>query len=66
MANDLDKHCLCPECNKPMQLLMPIWITPGEEYIDTGNIDYESENPKYESNWWCNSCSESFFPIDNQ
>lgn len=60
---DFDVPHLCPCCNEPMQVLMPIWITPGEESVDTDNIDYESGNPQDSSNWWCNTCESHHFPV---
>jgi hypothetical protein len=42
---------------------MPIWITPGEESVDTANIDYESNNPKDSSNWFCENCDSHHFPV---
>ncbi len=63
---NLDKPCLCPHCNEPMQIRLPIWITPGEENIDTEEIDYESSNHKDSANWWCETCEDHHFPIDNE
>ncbi len=60
---DFDVPHLCPHCNEPMQVLMPVWITPGDDSIDTGAIDYESGNPQDSSNWWCDTCDESHFPV---
>jgi len=59
---DFDVPHLCPHCNEPMQVFMPIWITPGSESIDTGEIDYESGNPQDSSNWWCDTCEDCHFP----
>lgn len=59
---DFDRHHLCPHCNEPMQVSMPIWITPGEESIDTNEIDYESGNPQESANWWCSTCESHHFP----
>lgn len=61
MTIDLDKEHLCPECDEPMAVSMPIWITPGQQ-IDTGNIDYESGNPQCSHNWWCDTCQSHHFP----
>ena len=63
---NLDKPCFCPECEDvPMQVLMPIWITPGNEYIDTDMVDWESGNPQCSNHWWCPKCEDHHFPIDN-
>lgn len=60
---NFDVPHLCPNCNEPMQVLMPIWITPGIESVDTGSIDYESDNPNDSSNWFCENCESHHFPI---
>lgn len=60
---NFDVPHLCPNCNEPMQVLMPIWITPGSESVDTGNIDYESNNPQDSGNWFCENCESHHFPI---
>ncbi len=53
---DLDKPCLCKTCGEPMSVRMPIWITPGGNIIHTGDIDYESSNPKNADFWYCPEC----------
>lgn len=63
---DLDKKQLCPNCGSAMQVRMPIWITPGEESIDTGDIDYESDMKSYDHNWICNECDYSGFPKEEE
>lgn len=63
---NLDKHCLCPECKEPMKLNMPIWVTPGEESIDTSEVDWESGNHQVSTNWYCETCQDHHFPIDNE
>lgn len=60
---DFDREQLCPTCKEPMQVCMPIWITPGSSSIDTANIDYESGNPQSSENWWCEICQCHCFPI---
>jgi len=60
---NFDVPHLCPNCAEPMQVLMPIWITPGSESVDTGNIDYESNNPQDSGNWFCENCESHHFPI---
>ncbi len=63
MANiDFDTPQVCPECAEPMQVRMPIWITPGNDGIDVGNIDYESSNPQDADNWWCETCQSHHLP----
>ena len=59
---NFDTPQLCPDCNEPMQVRMPIWITPGEESIDTSNIDYESSNANDADNWWCSTCNSHHLP----
>jgi len=61
---DFDVPSLCPHCNEPMQVLMPVWITPGDDSIDTGAIDYESSNPQDSSNWWCDTCESHHLPVE--
>lgn len=60
---DFDVPHLCPHCAEPMQVSMPIWITPGAESIDTSEIDYESGNPQSSMKWWCNTCESHHFPV---
>lgn len=48
---DPDQYKTCPECGEDLQVWLPILITPGTEYIDTGMIDYEA-TPK----WTCGEC----------
>ena len=62
---DLDQHCLCPHCSEPMQVSLPIWVTPGED-VDTSDIDWESSTKKNSLNWWCPECSDHHFPLDNE
>jgi hypothetical protein len=59
---NFDVPHLCPNCNEPMQVLMPVWLTPGEDFDDTGDIDFESGNPQDSSNWWCDQCQSHHFP----
>lgn len=63
MSIDFDKYHLCPDCRVPMQVCVPIWITPGEQQIDTGSIDYESDKPDWAQNWYCQVCSSHHFPL---
>ncbi len=63
---NLDKPCLCPHCREPMELQVPIWVTPGESSIDTGNIECDSGNEKDSDNWWCPTCQSDHFPLDNE
>lgn len=63
---DLNNHCLCPTCKEPMDLLLPIWVTPGEEHIDTGNVVWDSSNHKDSDNWWCANCESHHFPLEVQ
>ena len=63
---NLDNPCLCPHCSYPMQVLMPIWVTPGESSIDTGEIDWESGNKQWSNNWYCSTCESHHFPLDNE
>jgi hypothetical protein len=63
MSIDFDAYHLCPHCREPMQVCVPIWITPGEQQIDTGNIDYESGMPDDAGNWYCPECSSHHFPL---
>lgn len=59
---DFDKPHYCPNCpDELMQVLMPIWVVPGEE-IDPENIDYESGNPQDSNNWYCPNCGGNHFP----
>jgi len=60
---NFDVPHLCPNCAEPMQVLMPIWITPGSESVDTGSIDYFSDNPKSSNNWFCENCESHHFPV---
>lgn len=61
---NLDKHQHCSECGAILDLRVGIWITPGDDHINTGNIDWEGaiENAKCSSNWWCPTCDENSFP----
>lgn len=63
---NLDEKCPCPECGNPMDVMLPIWVTPGEESIDTSTIVWESDMPKCSSNWWCPECESHHFPVDNE
>ena len=63
---DLNEHCLCPTCKEAMQLSIPIWVTPGDEYVETSNIDWESSTKKDSDNWWCATCESHHFPMDNE
>lgn len=63
---NLDKHQLCPYCKTPMQLRVPIWVTPGEEYIDTGEVVWDSDAHKDSSNWYCTECFECHFPEEQE
>ena len=60
---NLDQEQLCPYCETPMQVVMPLWVTPGQD-IDVGEIDWESSNPKDSQNWWCEECQSHHFPAD--
>ena len=60
---NFDVPHLCPNCAEPMRVLMPIWITPGSESVDTGSIDYFSDNPKHSNNWFCENCESHHFPV---
>ncbi len=60
---NFDVPHLCPNCAEPMRVLMPIWITPGSESVDTGSIDYESNNPQDSANWFCENCESHHFPV---
>ena len=60
---NFDVPHLCPNCAEPMRVLMPIWITPGSESVDTGSIDYFSDNPKDSNNWFCENCESHHFPV---
>lgn len=61
---DLNKHQYCPECGTAMQVCLPIWVTPGEESIDTSNIYWESNDSKDPGNWWCPECEDHWFPAE--
>lgn len=63
---NLDKRQNCPNCGAAMQVRMPIWITPGDDHIDTGDIDYESGMKQEGSNWYCNACDYNGFPVEEE
>ena len=60
---DFDKAQHCPKCQEPMQVLLPIWITPGTESVDTGEVQYDSSMAKDSNNWHCSNCGSHHFPI---
>jgi|15BtaG_2_1085339.scaffolds.fasta_scaffold01126_12 hypothetical protein len=62
MTYNLDEPCLCPRCDNPMEVQLPIWITPGSKRVDTGEIDYESSMPTEQRNWWCENCNRHIMP----
>ena len=62
---DLSRECLCPKCGEPMEVLLPIWVCPGSESIDTGAIQYDSAMKYDSNNWFCNECGTHHLPIDN-
>ena len=66
MGINLDKPCICQHCGDHMILRVPIWVTPGTEDVDTGNIDWESDSHKCMSNWHCGTCEDNHFPLDNE
>jgi hypothetical protein len=62
-----DRPCLCSECQTPMQVCLPVWVTPGEESVDTSEIDWESSNLKDGDMWYCPTCDETGnLPLDNE
>lgn len=61
MMIDFDKHCLCPHCGNAMEVLIPIWITPGEDLALDG-IVYESGMKDRAENWYCQECEAHHFP----
>ena len=61
-----DKPCLCPKCGDHMKVNMPIWVTPGDDHINTDEIDWDSGNYQCSNNWYCGTCSEHHFPLDNE
>lgn len=63
MTIDFDKEHLCPDCRVPMQVLIPLWVTPGAEEIHFADIDYESSNPDWADNWFCPECEGHHFPL---
>lgn len=63
---NLDAPCLCPHCRQPMQLMVPIWITPGVDELDIANVFWESDAHKDDANWWCETCQSHHFPMDQE
>lgn len=61
---DFDKFYHCPCCGSVLSVCLPIWITPGTESVDTGNIDYDSGNPQESNNWYCENCHNHGFPVE--
>ena len=61
---DFDKTYDCPECGEAMGVWLPIYVTPGEQHVDTDMIDYGA-TPKWSCEWCgcetppCLTCAEN-------
>lgn len=59
MSFNFNEPLLCPLCGSNCQIQRKIWVTPGEDSVNTGDIDYE-ENVD-DSRVYCNGCNETFY-----
>ena len=51
---DIDRTVPCPACGKPLQVWLPILVTPGDGSCDVDLIDWEAANR--EEAWVCAEC----------
>lgn len=64
MAIDFNKEYPCPECEESLSVWVPILVTPGEDCIETGDIDYTSGAPSWSHKWFCKNCNEQRAPVE--
>lgn len=57
MSLDFESPLPCPECGANCQVQRKIWVTPGDEEVDVGEIDYEAD---WDGMAYCPECNEVF------
>ena len=63
---ELDKTYHCPFCGEAMELLVPLWCTPGPQHQDITweDVDTDFIMPGLASNWFCVACISHHPPLE--